>query len=434
MQRSFQGLESQYPAMHIRGEEGPLAEQIGGGVEAYIRHRVSRLAIRCSLLQEEEMFLLEQLTAAPNRIYLWAKHGLDCLEQSVLITTDTIRSVTTTLPDTVDQEYGALLQWSGNYGPVKAILHMVIAARRPLSIKTLATALKVFGDGSIEIKPMHQFQNTLPEMCGLIITVVDGTIQLIHPTVMYFLIKPNDDDDEDIFVRAWEKTLRPRDSHLILSEACVKHLHHAWSEPTPNGRALSQWPRTTPFYIHELALDILRRDDDIGYFWYINSMADEYSLRLTPLMKASFLGLTRAVEGLLGEKNAANGGHEAAVSVLLKTAKVNLDSADKDSVTPLACAAAKGHNAVVRLLLGAGKLDFDSRDAFDDTALMRATANKHYVIVRLLVAAGAKTPGSLSTEGIAGKILPAYTTGEKRTLPLDSKERTRNSDEGDIMM
>ena len=70
--------------------------------------------------------------------------------------------------------------------------------------------------------------------------------------------------------------------------------------------------------------------------------------------------------------------------LLLETGKVDIDSKDKYSVTPLSYAASSGHEAVVRLLLETGTVNPDLKDNHGKTPLSYAMQEEHEPIVTLL--------------------------------------------------
>jgi hypothetical protein len=110
-----------------------------------------------------------------------------------------------------------------------------------------------------------------------------------------------------------------------LAEACVKYLHctytdtyyHKWDELVAMipkhpflQYAVQNWHHHVRLAdlnddnpIHQLVHDLLRRGDDLPYFWLINGMFDLYARPWTPLMKASYLGLSQAAMTLLQSDN-----------------------------------------------------------------------------------------------------------------------------------
>ncbi|XTI93556.1 hypothetical protein V2W45_1432693 [Cenococcum geophilum] len=99
------------------------------------------------------------------------------------------------------------------------------------------------------------------------------------------------------------------------------------------------------------------------------------------------------LEGDIKEKTllsyAAERGHEAVVKLLLDTKKVDIDSKDKDGLTPLSWAANDGHESVVKLLLKDGA-ELETEGKNGRTPLSLAAENGHETVVQLLLDHGAE--------------------------------------------
>jgi ankyrin repeat protein len=433
-QRSMQALENRHPSIHIRGDDPIPAYQISD-IGTYIRHRAYQLATRRCLLQNEHPFLLGQLTTVPSKTYLWAEYVIDEIEAAVAIPTGSIRAMVGTVPNIVQREYAELLRWSADYGPAKTILHMIIAARRPLSLKELAGALEALGTEHIQIEPMHRFRHSIREICRLLITTTEDVVQFVHLSVRKFLLEQK--HDGYLSYTAWEKSLWPGESHRILAEACVKYLHCTYTDTYYNKwdelvamipqhhflqYAVQSWHHHVRLAdlndgsaVHQLVLDLLSRDDDVPYFWFRNNMFDVYISPWTPLMKASYLGFSQAATTLLQSDNvkpnsvqkfnrspfslAAENGRENIVQLLLDAShrqsilsrmfnRLRIATPDTLGRTPLWYAANGGRVAVVKLLLGTGKVKPDRGDRGTLIPLECAAANGHIRVVRLLAECG----------------------------------------------
>ena len=74
------------------------------------------------------------------------------------------------------------------------------------------------------------------------------------------------------------------------------------------------------------------------------------------------------------------------MNLLLDTGKVNVDSKDSNSRTPLSRGAVNGHDSVVKLLLDTRKVYVDSKDSQNNAnPLTRATVIGHDAVVELLL-------------------------------------------------
>ncbi|KAL3490385.1 hypothetical protein BJX62DRAFT_238195 [Aspergillus germanicus] len=413
-QRSMQALENKRPSTHIRGDDPVPAYQISKDIGTYIRHRPYQLATRRCLLQHEYTFLPGQLTSVPNKTYLWAD----------------IRAMVGTVPNIVQREYAELLRWSADYGPAKTIRHMIMAAKRPFSLKELAGALEALGKEHVQIEPMHRFRHSIREICGLLITTTDDVVRHVHPSVRKFLLKQNMTDISpcvkylhctynDTYYHKWDELLAMIPKHPFLQYAVQKWHHHVRLADLNDDNA-----------VHQLVLDLLGRDDDLPYFWFRNNMFDLYTTATTLLQSDDVKPNSRQKFKRSPLSLVAKNSHEDIVQLLLDASRrqsilsrmfkrLRIDAPDTLGRTPLWHAANEGHAAVVRLLLSTGKVnpargDSGTMDtpgvrsrkwpyqgrirhcgkADPDhstgsiTPLMAAVTNGHVEVVRLLVETG----------------------------------------------
>jgi ankyrin repeat protein len=86
---------------------------------------------------------------------------------------------------------------------------------------------------------------------------------------------------------------------------------------------------------------------------------------------------------------AAGNGHDIVVKILLATDGINPDSKDTEGQKPLWWAARNGHEAVAKLLLATDGIDPDSKDTYGQTLLLWAAENEHETVVKLLLQNGA---------------------------------------------
>jgi ankyrin repeat domain-containing protein 50 len=76
-----------------------------------------------------------------NRTYLWVYLTLDLIESNINIDKSGIIKATSCLPQTVNEAYERILSRSCNSDEAKKLLHIIIAATRPLTLKEMSLAL-----------------------------------------------------------------------------------------------------------------------------------------------------------------------------------------------------------------------------------------------------------------------------------------------------
>jgi len=318
-------------------------------------------------------------------------------------------------------------------------------------VKEIALALAIrehhqsYSD--LNLKPEDRFRESVRDICGLFVTITDSRIYLLHQTAKEFLIR-NDDKTHPQSVHTdpgWKHSLRPQDSHQILTEICMQHLLFAELEahPLENDAMLSQYVGSHVFldysakhwttHLHGSNMEVddaatqtmLRLCDSSSkrcMTWfriYWTSISAHFPTNFTTLMIASYFGLAAAVKHLL-ELNgislnskdgtygqsalswAAGNGFNDVVKLLIEGVgrrfngiklplkkRAQVDSMDICGRTPLSWAAKNGHEAVVKLLVKKGAT-VDSVDTeFGQTPLSYAAENGYEVVVKLLVEKGA---------------------------------------------
>ncbi|KAE8348582.1 hypothetical protein BDV28DRAFT_161223 [Aspergillus coremiiformis] len=352
-------------------------------------------------------FLLTARPYVPNRTYLWAQLTLELIENGVSINESRIVDATSNLPKSVDHAYESILSKSQNVKLAKRLLHIIVAPALPLTVQELSVALTIREShrsyGELDPIPTGRFYETISDLCGLFVTIIDSRLYLLHQTAKEFLIQRDLPDPHQRSHRGceWKHSLNPCQSHNILFQICVWHLLVLKVETSSSNfeEGLVRFLKDHPFFnysatfwiVHfressvksQTMMQTLRKICDTGSancpLWftvYWMNMHREIPRDFNILMIASYFGLT------------------AAVRVLLKH-----DSGGRDSVdhvygrTPLTYAAWNGHMAVVSLLVRKGaNVNFD--DGVGGTPLLYATCSGNRVMVEFLIAKGAKAHSS----------------------------------------
>src|SRR4029077_14004767 len=103
-------------------------------IDVFIKARVHEIGACLKLSNDEQALLLERIMHVPNRTYLWAHLTLDFIQSDMDIDKTAIANATSHLPATVDEAYNRILSKSHNLEKAKRILHIVVAAARPLTL------------------------------------------------------------------------------------------------------------------------------------------------------------------------------------------------------------------------------------------------------------------------------------------------------------
>ncbi|KAH7124341.1 ankyrin repeat-containing domain protein [Dactylonectria macrodidyma] len=419
--RAFQPLNIPgLPVIHLKGESQAEISKIAREIDVYIKDRVSLIQASLDLNPDEEQLLLQELRRIPNQTYLWVYLTLELIESDISIDKTKIRKITSSLPRTVDDAYERILAKSINSEEAKKLLHIVVAAARPLTLAEMDLALALQENHrsykDLDGRPEARFGRYVRDLCGLFVTITDSKIYLLHQTAKEFLVPKHDPDprgDHDNQL-IWKSSLQPPESHRILFQICIWHLLFTEFETHPldenlDGKAshylrdhvlldysATNWAahfRASGIEDNAVIATLLRICDARSgccMTWfriYWASTHTGFPQDFTTLMIASYFGL------------------EQIVKLQLRIDDVEVDSRDGTyQRSALSWASENGFDGVVKLLIKGpnirfkdiAKLSFwkgaevDARDRYGRTPLSYAAWNGHMAVVQLLVKAGAR--------------------------------------------
>ncbi|KAK0718459.1 hypothetical protein B0T26DRAFT_331853 [Lasiosphaeria miniovina] len=237
IRREFsQHLERKLPMIHLSGESAEEASKISREIDLVVRNRIADDGRKLELTEEQQNVLREELTRVPNHTYLWVYLIFDIINRSIIDRAEDIRSIANTIPETVDAAYDNILSKSPDIGRARKILHIIVAAARPLTLQEMDLALAIgpkhrsFGD--LELVPETRFRENIRQHCGLFVVVVDSKIYLLHQTAREFLVPSLSLELLGSPLSGpklqWKFSLHPGESNRILAEICMWRL--SWSD------------------------------------------------------------------------------------------------------------------------------------------------------------------------------------------------------------
>lgn len=332
IRRGFQPLKIPgLPVIHLSGESDVEMEKISREIDVFIGAKVQDIGARLRLTHDEQDLLLRQLMRIPHRTYLWVHLTLDLIENDINIKKSRIVKTTSRLPQTVDEAYDRILSKSRNSKKAKRILHIILAAARPLTLSEMALALVLRkrhrSYSGLNLRTEDRFHEEVRDVCGLFVTVINSKIYLLHQTAKEFLVQNDSVNSPEGMHRSlkWKQCLQPRESHRILTKICIRYLLLAEFEthPLSEDASLSQYVEGHIFldysakhwaaHLRELQIEIqdtmtqlilnicdpsLRRC--LTWFRiYWTSTNTDFPQGFTTLMVTSYFGLSTAVKRLL---------------------------------------------------------------------------------------------------------------------------------------
>ena len=413
---SAEGTEA--TCISLRGENE--SDQISKEIDIVIDDQLPRIAsARRPRLDPEVLSRLTiHLKMTPHRIYLCLHLIFDIIRKSLDSTVPCLERLVNTLPRTVEEAYEKILNRSIHKKSVIRLLHMVVGAVRPLTLRELNIACSIdelleSGESchrysDLDLETEDAFRAKARNVCGLFVIIVDSKIYLIHQTAKEFLLSQTSNDlaevsqcDSDV----WKHSLNQFDSHFIMLKICLSYLLlRELEHPVLLRESKDGWPDSQPeladsaptylllnyaalaWITHfqkcrsrdtalllQWALDVCDTQSNRFQRWYHLHESEcefkvwsipRYSRGLNRLTVASYFGLRPIVE------------------VLLKGNGIDLNPRDESGDTPLGWAAYHGDLETVKLVAEQDDIDVN---AGDTTPLYWAAKENHLEIVKVLV-------------------------------------------------
>ncbi|KAK2786457.1 hypothetical protein FQN53_006613 [Emmonsiellopsis sp. PD_33] len=432
IRRGFEPLDiPNLPVIHLSGESEVELEKISREIGLFVQARVKTIGSKLRLRDDEQDLLLQRLMCVPNRTYLWVYLTLDLIEKDINIDKKGIEQATSHLPETVYGAYENILSKSRDTNESLRLLHIIVAATRPLTLQEMNVALSIRENhqsyDDLNLKSDERFHEIIRDLCGLFVTVVNSRVYLLHQTAKEFLVKstsglhPNNSQGGI----KWKHSLVPQQSHRVLFDICVWHLlfpqfdsqtrivirdvlgetfhlqkdaifdkylaDHVFLAYSANYWALHyreahiKDPKLARLLLKMCDPDSARYSFLVLLQWRWKTMP-KFNVDISALTTASYFGLT------------------AVVKLILNTSGIDIDEMDSTTKrTALIWAAERGFLDIVGLLMKGTRRSFmelfsfplgkrpkiDLGDETGHTPLAVAAQNGHYDVVELLVGKGA---------------------------------------------
>jgi hypothetical protein len=261
--RPYQQIELRFftltkciPTIRLAGEEE--LDAISGEINIVIKAKVQQIGEELGLSETVQSSLEKRLSEISHRTYLWLRLIWDELRNALSKTEKKLLKVIDELPTTVEEAYEMLLRKCAKKEEARKILHIIVAAYRPLTLREMDVVLEIQSQSrsyeQLDLEEEKTRKAQIRNTCGLFVSIVDSKIHLIHQSAKEFLVRKNNEESK---AHIWRHSLDLRESHKILSEICITHLffdefreHPHFSldeisrEAHPNGRRIREfWER-----------------------------------------------------------------------------------------------------------------------------------------------------------------------------------------------
>ena len=249
--RPYSDIEESFDHDTIRLAGEDESETIKHEINLVIKDRVSKIASRKRLEGRTQAALQDRLLQNENRTYLWLHLTLDSIEKAFgLATPQKMIIFIRELPRTINQAYEAMLLRCPQPEKARKLLHIILAARRPLTLREMNMAFNIeIGQKSreeVDLFPEVLFGSYVKNLCGLLVRIFDSKVFLLHQTVKEFLLPRtiNNDTLKSIDSNGvWKHSMEPEESNLILASGCLYYLSFTIFDERPNIFYCGRFPR-----------------------------------------------------------------------------------------------------------------------------------------------------------------------------------------------
>lgn len=416
--RPYQDIEFEFgyipesQSIRLAGEDcnADISEEINLVIEA----KVAAIGRKLHLDQQTQDTVQEKLLAVPHRTYLWLYLVLDEICVSDKRTKTAFIKQIGSLPTTVEDAYEKILGRlkGAKRGVARTLLHIVVGARRPLTLSEMDVAFQIATDSpnAESHKEIDLDHGNLPtrirELCGLFVFVNNNQIYLIHQTAKEFLVAK--DTPASVHDGHWKHSLKIQHSNAILTHVCVQYLHfrdlkdihisesYSIGEEDVDFSAFPlfeysavHWPahlrdsRSNDEELLERVIGLYNPNDGpfrvwVGIFWQYHNG-------------------TTAGPSICSVHAAAFNGHDQVLVRLLDFEKGAINIQDGGGATPLMWGCIGGHHNTVELLLDRGA-DINAVCIDFGSALEIASHQGHEKVVQLLLDKGADVHAASGSE------------------------------------
>ena len=233
--RPHKDIEYAFDSCTIRlaGEEE--SESISREINMVIKARVPEIAAKLRISSSNSWFrqdLEQHLSATPHRTYLWLHLTMEWIgsrrgQLNAGLTRLRLKKVIDSIPQSVADAYTAILNKNRDETRARRLLHIIIAARRALSLAEMNIAMSAERDmkseTELDLESEEDSKGTVRTLCGFFVNIIDERLYLIHETAREFLLSSSS-APLDVPHGPWAYSIAPQQSHLILANVCITYL------------------------------------------------------------------------------------------------------------------------------------------------------------------------------------------------------------------
>ena len=248
--RPYYDIEESFDRNTIRLAGEDESETIKYEINLVIKDRVPKIASKKQLDCRTQAALQDRLLQVENRTYLWLHLTLYSVEKAFgLATPQKMGDFIRELPRTINQAYEAMLARSPQPEQARKLLHIILAARRPLALREMNMACHIeTGQKSreeVDLFPEESFGSYVKNLCGLLVRIHGSKMFLLHQTVKEFLLPGSINMDAIRSIDSggvWKHSMELKESNLVLAKSCLYYLSFTVFDERPDMFCCGQFP------------------------------------------------------------------------------------------------------------------------------------------------------------------------------------------------
>ncbi|KAF3926577.1 hypothetical protein AA313_de0204568 [Arthrobotrys entomopaga] len=202
--------------------------KVKADLERFIRSEINNSPIFNTPSLQDQVFGV--LLEGSDGMFLWVKLMIEDLRKSatVIELTDRLRD----MPRGIEKLYRLLLKRllenldDRELSLARKVLTFIIAARRILTVNELqhCYSLSLESTSALEDRFILQPEMRILAVCGDLVNITNGHVQIIHNSIKEFLTRPTEQwlSDDDIKIRSFRVDMEA--AHLSLSHSCLDYL------------------------------------------------------------------------------------------------------------------------------------------------------------------------------------------------------------------
>ncbi|KAJ6088396.1 hypothetical protein N7486_009657 [Penicillium sp. IBT 16267x] len=328
-----------------------------------------------------------------HRTYLWLHLAIDDIRTTFKHSLRPAKNSITLIPPSVNAAYEKILCRvpADEMDTVKKILEIIVATRRPLTIREMAMALGIATCSEARtimeagLDPTHLLRK-VRQLCGLFVFTKNSKIYLIHQTTREFLIRKQNSDN--LHITYWSSLSDAEDQ---MAETCLRYLlmedlEDEEGQPSLNVRDLLEYSAVHwADHVRKMTLMLDQKAQN-----RLHSVYDMHRKRISlwfPIFWKAAMPYMN-VQSMNALNLASFNGHEQEVEFLLAAQKHDINTADDTGTNSLIWASQNGHETIVQKLLEHGA-DVNAQGGYHRNALQAASFQGHHKTVQMLLEHGA---------------------------------------------